>query len=200
MLKLQYLKAHYILTHIQIHTYRHTHTHAHTHSYAHMHICVHAHTHTHTHTHTHIHTHTHTHCIVFIHSFVASSDTCACVHVCCHVWVQTIVYIHKLHAYIHGIENKSFSHSFLPVLFSSRNRYNCDCVLYVQVWRLVTNFLYFGPIGFNFLFNMIFAYRYCRMLEEGSFRGRSADFFFMFIFGGFLMIVSFIFSQSIILK
>uniref|UniRef100_A0A8C3F7S8 Derlin n=1 Tax=Chrysemys picta bellii TaxID=8478 RepID=A0A8C3F7S8_CHRPI len=30
-------------------------------------------------------------------------------------------------------------------------------------------------------------YRYCRMLEEGSFRGRTADFVFMFLFGGFLM-------------
>ncbi|KAJ8312392.1 hypothetical protein KUTeg_009765 [Tegillarca granosa] len=45
-----------------------------------------------------------------------------------------------------------------------------------QVWRLITNFMYFGPIGFNFLFNMIFAYRYCRMLEEGSFRNKTADF------------------------
>ena len=34
-------------------------------------------------------------------------------------------------------------------------------------------------------------YRYCRMLEEGSFRGRTADFVFMFLFGGFLMTVSF---------
>ncbi|MBN3296079.1 DERL2 protein, partial [Amia calva] len=34
---------------------------------------------------------------------------------------------------------------------------------------------------------MIFLYRYCRMLEEGSFRGRTADFVFMFLFGGVLM-------------
>jgi len=52
--------------------------------------------------------------------------------------------------------------------------------------------MFFGTIGFNFLFNMIFTYRYCRMLEEGSFRGRTADFFFMFLFGGFLMTVSFL--------
>ena len=37
---------------------------------------------------------------------------------------------------------------------------------------------------------MIFTYRYCRMLEEGSFRGRTADFFFMFLCGGALMTVS----------
>uniref|UniRef100_A0A670JQ82 Derlin n=1 Tax=Podarcis muralis TaxID=64176 RepID=A0A670JQ82_PODMU len=58
-----------------------------------------------------------------------------------------------------------------------------------QVWRLVTSYLFFGPVGFNFLFNMIFLYRYCRMLEEGSFRGRTADFVFMFLFGGLLMTV-----------
>lgn len=58
-----------------------------------------------------------------------------------------------------------------------------------QVWRLVTTFLFFGTVGFNFLFNMIFTYRYCRMLEEGSFRGRTADFFYMFLFGGLIMIL-----------
>ncbi|XP_058387983.1 derlin-3 isoform X8 [Diceros bicornis minor] len=56
-----------------------------------------------------------------------------------------------------------------------------------QVWRLVTNFLFFGPLGFSFFFNMLFVFRYCRMLEEGFFRGRKADFVFMFLFGGVLM-------------
>ncbi|XP_048199538.1 derlin-3 isoform X1 [Perognathus longimembris pacificus] len=56
-----------------------------------------------------------------------------------------------------------------------------------QVWRLFTNFLFFGPLGFSFFFNMLFVFRYCRMLEEGSFRGRTADFVFMFLFGGVLM-------------
>lgn len=37
----------------------------------------------------------------------------------------------------------------------------------------------------------VFRYRYCRMLEEGSFRGRTGDFVFMFLFGGLLMTVSF---------
>ncbi|CAH1397645.1 unnamed protein product [Nezara viridula] len=58
-----------------------------------------------------------------------------------------------------------------------------------QVWRLVTTFLYFGTFGFNFFFNMIFTYRYCRMLEEGSFRRRTADFVMMFIFGGVCMVI-----------
>merc|ERR1712012_760817 len=47
-----------------------------------------------------------------------------------------------------------------------------------QIWRLVT----------TFLFNMIFTYRYCRMLEEGSFRGKSSDFVMMFLFGAISMI------------
>lgn len=58
-----------------------------------------------------------------------------------------------------------------------------------QLWRLISTFLFFGTVGFNFLFNIIFTYRYCRMLEEGSFRGRPADFLYMFIFGGFVMIL-----------
>ena len=29
---------------------------------------------------------------------------------------------------------------------------------FFQFWRLITNFLFFGTIGFNFFFNMIFTY------------------------------------------
>lgn len=58
-----------------------------------------------------------------------------------------------------------------------------------QLWRLVTTFLYFGSMSFSFFFNLVFTYRYCRMLEEGSFRNRSADFVMMFLFGGALMLV-----------
>jgi len=68
-----------------------------------------------------------------------------------------------------------------------------------QVWRLVTNFLFFGTFGFNFLFNMIFTYRYCRMLEEGSFRGRPADFIIMFLFGGTLMTIIAVFVNLVFL-
>lgn len=56
-----------------------------------------------------------------------------------------------------------------------------------QVWRLLTTFLFFGTFGFSFFFNMVFTYKYCRMLEEGSFRGRTADFVMMFLFGAVCM-------------
>lgn len=59
--------------------------------------------------------------------------------------------------------------------------------------------MFFGTIGFNFLFNVIFTYRYCRMLEEGSFRNRTADFFFMFVFGGFFLTVVALFYNLVFL-
>jgi len=57
-----------------------------------------------------------------------------------------------------------------------------------QYWRLVTNFFFFGAnFSLDFLFHMFFLVRYCRALEEGSFRGRTADFFFLILFGATLM-------------
>ncbi|MEW5307270.1 MAG: hypothetical protein WDW38_002487 [Sanguina aurantia] len=56
-----------------------------------------------------------------------------------------------------------------------------------EVWRLLTNFFYFGNLGLDFVFHMFFLIKYCKSLEEGSFRGRSADFLFMLLFGGTLL-------------
>ncbi|KAG0569141.1 hypothetical protein M758_6G063700 [Ceratodon purpureus] len=58
-----------------------------------------------------------------------------------------------------------------------------------QVWRLITNFFYFGKLDLDFLFHMFFLARYCKLLEETSFRGRTADFFFMLLFGGTLLTI-----------
>ncbi|KAI8826537.1 Derlin, partial [Fimicolochytrium jonesii] len=52
-----------------------------------------------------------------------------------------------------------------------------------QWWRLVTSFLYFGSFSLDFLFHLFFLVRYSRMLEEGSFRGRTADFVWFLGFG-----------------
>jgi len=68
--------------------------------------------------------------------------------------------------------------------------FNAGLVFYkFQVWRLFTNFFFFGALGLDFLFHMFFLVRYCRLLEEGSFRGRTADFLVMLLFGGALMCV-----------
>jgi Derlin-2/3 len=68
--------------------------------------------------------------------------------------------------------------------------YNYDLILNRgQYWRIFTSFLFFGTFSIDFLFHMYFVVRYCRLLEEGSFRGRTADFFFMFIYGAVMMIV-----------
>ncbi|VDN99357.1 unnamed protein product [Rodentolepis nana] len=64
----------------------------------------------------------------------------------------------------------------------------------------MTCFCYFGTIDFNFLFNMIFVYRYCRMLEENQFYGRSADFLVMFLFGGVLSIIAALLLHMIFLS
>ena len=55
-----------------------------------------------------------------------------------------------------------------------------------QLWRLFTNFFFFGSLGMDFVFHMFFLSRY-RLLEEGTFRGRSADFFWMLLFGSALL-------------
>lgn len=68
-----------------------------------------------------------------------------------------------------------------------------------QLWRLITCFCFYGGIGFNFFFNLLFTYRYCRYLEEGSFRGRASDFMFMFLFGGLLMIIMALFVNIVFL-
>lgn len=52
-----------------------------------------------------------------------------------------------------------------------------------QVWRLVTTYLFFGMFSIDFLFHMYFLVRYCRLLEEGDFRGRTANFIMMLTFG-----------------
>ena len=131
---------------------------------------VHAHTHTHTHTRTHTHTHKHTHMHARTHT-----------HTHTHARMHTHTHAH-MHTHTH---THTYTHT-------------CTCAhtlavsthQYLQLWRLVTTFTFFGPIGFNFLFNIIFIYRYCRWLEEGSFRNKASDFVCMFLFGGVLMTVS----------
>ncbi|KAF6779254.1 hypothetical protein AHF37_01174 [Paragonimus kellicotti] len=69
-----------------------------------------------------------------------------------------------------------------------------------QVWRLVTSFCFFGTFNFNFLFNILFAYRYCRMLEETWYSSKTADFIMLFLFCGFLTSVIAVFVNVLFLS
>lgn len=68
--------------------------------------------------------------------------------------------------------------------------YNFDLVLYRgQYWRLLSSFVFFGSFSIDFLFHLYFVIRYCRLLEEGRFRGRTADFVWMLTLGIVIMLV-----------
>lgn len=61
-----------------------------------------------------------------------------------------------------------------------------------QIWRLVTSFVYY-PIspqtGFHYLINIYFLYSYSTRLETGLFDGRPADYLFMMLFNGIILII-----------
>lgn len=59
----------------------------------------------------------------------------------------------------------------------------------LELWRLITNFFFFDYFGLNFLFHMFFLVRHSRLLEEGSYRGRTADFFVLFMFSAVLLLI-----------
>jgi Derlin-2/3 len=81
---------------------------------------------------------------------------------------------------------------FLDLVSPLTLYYNYELIINKhQYWRIVTSFLFFGTFSLDFLFHMYFVVRYCRLLEEGSFRGRTADFLFMIIYGAtFMLIIS----------
>tara|TARA_R110002050_G_scaffold195474_3_gene330297 strand:- start:1125 stop:1700 length:576 start_codon:yes stop_codon:yes gene_type:complete len=57
-----------------------------------------------------------------------------------------------------------------------------------EVWRLLTNFLFFDYFGINFIFHMYFVIRHSRMLEETSFHGKMAEYLWMWLFSGSLLL------------
>mmetsp|Transcript_19216 Transcript_19216/g.24470 ORF Transcript_19216/g.24470 Transcript_19216/m.24470 type:complete len:238 (+) Transcript_19216:136-849(+) len=66
--------------------------------------------------------------------------------------------------------------------------YNFDLIfLQGQAWRLLTTYLFFGTFSIDFLFHMYFLVRYCRLLEEGDFRGKTANFALFLLFGCSIM-------------
>jgi len=51
-----------------------------------------------------------------------------------------------------------------------------------QVWRLISSYFYFGEFSIEFVFHMYFLIRYSCLLEEGDFRGRTANYVYMLLF------------------
>ncbi|ETW81728.1 hypothetical protein HETIRDRAFT_65032 [Heterobasidion irregulare TC 32-1] len=58
----------------------------------------------------------------------------------------------------------------------------------MQLWRVFTNFFYFGTISLDFVFHMFFFMRYSRMLEESSFANRKADYFWLLLVSSVMLL------------
>ncbi|CEM14003.1 unnamed protein product [Vitrella brassicaformis CCMP3155] len=66
-----------------------------------------------------------------------------------------------------------------------------------QVWRLVTCFLFFGNFGLHFFWNQYVLVFYCSNLEDVAFRSKSADFLWMLIVTGSLLLgISYFFGST----
>jgi len=55
-----------------------------------------------------------------------------------------------------------------------------------EIWRLVTNHLFFGKFSLPFVFSLFFLIRYGSQLEQTRFPGRSADYLVMLMFCGLI--------------
>lgn len=58
-----------------------------------------------------------------------------------------------------------------------------------QYWRLLTTFIYFGPLSLDFMFHLFFMSRYSRSLEESSFRGQTADFAWLLLYSAVSLLI-----------
>ncbi|GAA5869412.1 hypothetical protein JCM1840_005463 [Sporobolomyces johnsonii] len=58
-----------------------------------------------------------------------------------------------------------------------------------QLWRVVTCFLYWGPLSLDFFFHVFFIMRYSKMLEESSFHGRRADYVWLLLVSCALLLI-----------
>lgn len=68
--------------------------------------------------------------------------------------------------------------------------FNPELIYQGEYWRLFSSFFFFGNFNLHFIFHMMFIYRYCKVLEEESYRGRTADFVFLFLFSGTLVLIT----------
>ncbi|KAG9130102.1 hypothetical protein Leryth_012851 [Lithospermum erythrorhizon] len=58
-----------------------------------------------------------------------------------------------------------------------------------ELWRLFTNFFFLGKFSINFGIRLLMIARYGVQLESGPFKGRTADFLFMMLFGAISQLV-----------
>eukprot|EP01130_Rhizamoeba_saxonica_P019252 TRINITY_DN9900_c0_g1_i1.p1 TRINITY_DN9900_c0_g1~~TRINITY_DN9900_c0_g1_i1.p1 ORF type:complete len:233 (-),score=23.82 TRINITY_DN9900_c0_g1_i1:59-757(-) len=59
----------------------------------------------------------------------------------------------------------------------------------LEIWRLVTSFMFHGKLGFPFLINMMFLVKYGQSLEREQFR-ETADYVFMVLFCSSIILVA----------
>jgi Derlin-2/3 len=68
---------------------------------------------------------------------------------------------------------------------------NWNAVLFkLQIWRLITAFLYFGPLGINYLLTIHFVWTYMSQMEKMNYRHPEA-YLFMLIYGGGTLLLSY---------
>ena len=71
----------------------------------------------------------------------------------------------------------------------------------LELWRLATNFLFFGGFGFPFVMSMFFLVRYTKELETKRFEHRTADFLWaMMLMGAIMILVAFLVTGSPVLS
>ena len=58
----------------------------------------------------------------------------------------------------------------------------------LELWRLLTTFIYFGGFGLPFVFSLFFLVRYGSELEKKRFEGRSADMVWFMAIAGVVMV------------
>mmetsp|Transcript_106842 Transcript_106842/g.299136 ORF Transcript_106842/g.299136 Transcript_106842/m.299136 type:complete len:211 (+) Transcript_106842:73-705(+) len=75
---------------------------------------------------------------------------------------------------------------------------NWQLIIYeLQLWRLVTCFLFSGTFGLHYFWNTYVLVFYCSSLEAVSFHSKSADFLWMLICSsGMLLILTYFFGNS----
>eukprot|EP00929_Paragymnodinium_shiwhaense_P035398 TRINITY_DN19104_c0_g1_i2.p1 TRINITY_DN19104_c0_g1~~TRINITY_DN19104_c0_g1_i2.p1 ORF type:complete len:187 (+),score=34.41 TRINITY_DN19104_c0_g1_i2:96-656(+) len=66
---------------------------------------------------------------------------------------------------------------------------NWQLIIYeLQLWRLVTCFLFFGTFGLPFFWNTYVLVFYCSSLEDVAFHSKSADFLWMLLCGAGMLL------------